>query len=106
MTDPAAENRATCPRRAPGGGGEEKYTLEYDELLLATGSTPFRPPIEGINRPGNFALRGIQDAFEVDDYINEKEKELFFSRKLRVVICGAGFIGVEMAEQLQKRGVQ
>lgn len=72
------------------------YTLRYDELVLATGAAPLRPSIPGNERM--LALRSIEDT----DHIATALAGPPASR--RVVIAGAGFIGLELAENLIARG--
>ena len=78
-------------------GGEE-LRLEYDKLVIATGARPVMPNIPGIDLPGIFALRNPSDADAVLEAVNAGMK--------RAVIVGGGLIGVEMAENLSKRGVR
>ena len=70
------------------------FTDKYDKLLVATGASPIKPPIEGIH------LDGIETLSTYDDGM--RLKEIFATRKdiKNVVIIGAGFIGVEMAEAM------
>jgi NADPH-dependent 2,4-dienoyl-CoA reductase/sulfur reductase-like enzyme/rhodanese-related sulfurtransferase len=76
----------------------ETKTLPYTKLAIATGASPFVPPLEGLPAEGVFTLRSVTDAFAIDDYIN-----LYNVRQ--AVIVGAGYIGLEMAEQLRERGI-
>ena len=78
--------------------GREDF-LQYDKLVLAVGSSPVRPPVSGLELENVWFMRGLDDARTMVDKINEK--------KLRkAVLVGAGYIGVEMAEALVKRGLQ
>lgn len=76
----------------------ELYRQEYDALVLATGSMPIRPPIPGIDLPGVFSLRTIPDSRQMREWIVERKAE-------RAVVVGGGFIGLETAENLAKRGI-
>lgn len=78
--------------------GETKV-LEYSKLAICTGATPFVPPIDGLPAEGVFTLRTVTDAFAIDDYMN-----LYNGR--RAVVVGAGYIGLEMAEQFRERGLE
>ncbi|MBI2302563.1 MAG: FAD-dependent oxidoreductase [Armatimonadetes bacterium] len=78
------------------GGGTR--TLEYSKLGLATGARPLMPPIEGLDAPGVFTLRSVTDAFAIDDFIEQYNVR-------RAVVAGAGFIGLEMVENLRERGM-
>ncbi|WP_269524354.1 FAD-dependent oxidoreductase [Coraliomargarita parva] len=65
--------------------------MAYDKLILSPGASPLKPPLEGIDLPGIHTLRNLQDM----DRIKEAA-----SAAQRVLVIGAGFIGLEMAEQL------
>ena len=51
----------------------EIYTESYDTLVISTGSSPLKPPIEGINSPGIFTLWTVPDTDEIKRFINEKK---------------------------------
>lgn len=71
--------------------------LDYDKLVLATGSEPIKPPIDGITLGNIFTLHGVSDA--------EGIKAALERGKARdVVIVGGGLIGIEMTEALVKKG--
>lgn len=70
----------------------------YDKLILSPGAKPFIPPIEGLKEAQNvYSLRNIPDLDKIMENLTEKTKH--------AVIIGAGFIGLEMAENLQRRGL-
>jgi len=73
-----------------------KTEVDYDKLVFATGSTPFIPPIEGVDQEGVF---NIPKDYEYLKGIMEP-----VSRAKDVVIIGAGFIGVEMSDELRQQG--
>ena len=78
---------------------KQAYTERYDKLLLSPGANAIRPPLEGINSSGIFTLRNVNDTDHIKDYINtEKVKH--------AVVVGAGFIGLEMAENLHHLGIK
>lgn len=77
-------------------GEEEK--LEYDSLILATGASPFIPPIEGWKKKGIQVLRTIQDGKKIDQAISKGVE--------KPVVMGAGLIGLETAVALQERGLK
>ena len=81
-------------RKADGSTYEESY----DKLLLSPGATPVRPPLEGIDLEGIFTLRNVEDTDRIKSYISSKCVK-------RAVVVGAGFIGLEMAENLHHAGV-
>ncbi len=72
-------------------GSEDE--LNYDYLVVATGSRPVRPPIEGIDAEGVVTLTDAEDA--------EKIIEMWEEGAERAVVIGAGFIGLESAEALK-----
>ncbi len=74
-----------------------EYTESYDQLVLSTGAKPRLVPIPGIERA--LVLRDVSDAARI--------KELVDQGKIKsAAIIGAGFIGVELAENLQHRGIK
>lgn len=73
------------------------YEESYDKLILSPGASPLRPPIPGIELPGIYTLRDMQDA----DRLHEVA-----SSAAQAVVVGGGFIGLEMAENLVRRGVR
>lgn len=77
---------------------DETDEQPYDALILSTGASPLVPPIPGIKREGHFTLRNIEDMQRIDAWIKEKGAK-------RAVVAGGGYIGLEMAEQLKRRGL-
>jgi len=77
----------------------ERFKQHYDRLILAPGAAPFVPPIAGTIASNVFTLRNLEDTDAIHDFINASSAK-------RAVIAGAGFIGLEMAEQLHRRGMQ
>ena len=76
----------------------EVYEESYDKLVISTGSSPLRPPIPGIDSPLIRTIWTVPDTDEV--------KRLLGSRDIRrAVVVGGGFIGLEMAENLKRRGL-
>jgi NADH oxidase (H2O2-forming) len=80
--------------------GSER-TLEYDSLILATGAEVFCPPIPGIDTEGVLPLRTIEDAM----LIEKRAENLRSQTSKRVVIIGAGLIGLEIAVALRETGL-
>jgi NADPH-dependent 2,4-dienoyl-CoA reductase/sulfur reductase-like enzyme/rhodanese-related sulfurtransferase len=70
----------------------------YDTLVISPGSAPVSPPLEGIGLAGIFTVKTIPDTREIMDWIHVRK-----ARKAAVI--GGGFIGLEMAENLKKRGL-
>ncbi|WP_029452460.1 CoA-disulfide reductase [Clostridium algidicarnis] len=75
------------------------YEESYDYLVLSPGAKPIRPNIEGINNEKIFTLRNIPDTDSIKAYVDKNETE-------SAVVIGGGYIGVEMAENLSKRGLE
>lgn len=75
-----------------------EYEESYDKLLLSPGANPVKPPLEGINSEGIFTLRNVEDTDHIKAYLTDKHVK-------RAVVVGAGFIGLEMAENLHHAGV-
>jgi NADPH-dependent 2,4-dienoyl-CoA reductase/sulfur reductase-like enzyme len=69
----------------------------WDLLVVATGSEPLRPPIDGIDLPGVYGLSVLQDGIELRRAVDTGPE--------RAVIVGGGYIGLEAAEALVNRGV-
>lgn len=76
---------------------EDTYQESYDKLILAPGAAPLRPPIPGIDLPGIYTLRNLQDMDRIKAKVDEGIR--------RAVVVGAGFIGLELVENLIQRGV-
>ena len=72
------------------------YEEKYDKLILAPGAAPLRPPLPGIDLPGVFTLRNLQDM----DRIKER-----LAGVRAAVVVGAGFIGLELVENFVRRGI-
>lgn len=72
--------------------------LEYDSLVLGTGGKSIKPAIGGLDLPGVFFMRWIEEALAFDAYLKEKKPG-------SAVIVGGGYIGLEMAEALIRRGL-
>ena len=75
----------------------EEYDESYDFLLIATGSSPLKPPIPGIDGPGIFPLWTVPDTDQIKAYIEKKKPK-------HAAVIGGGFIGLEMAENLHAAG--
>ena len=77
-------------------GEEEVYS--YDKLIVATGASAVKPPIEGVDLPGVFPMRAPEDAITMRDYLTQNDVK-------KAVVIGGGFIGLELAENLLDRGI-
>ena len=78
-------------------GAEEAYG--YDKLVLTVGASPAKLPIEGTDLSGVFQMRTPDDAENIRSYVEENQVK-------KAVVIGAGFIGLEVAENLKAKGVQ
>jgi NADPH-dependent 2,4-dienoyl-CoA reductase/sulfur reductase-like enzyme len=74
------------------------YSESYDALVLSPGAEPVKPPLPGIDDERIFTLRSVPDIDAIKEHIDAKRPE-------RAIIVGAGFIGLEMAENLRGRGI-
>ncbi|MFQ3651487.1 MAG: FAD-dependent oxidoreductase, partial [Gemmataceae bacterium] len=74
------------------------YEESYDKLILAPGAAPFRPAIPGVDLPNVFTLRNLADT--------DRIKQAVDRGITHAVLVGAGFIGLELAENLIHRGIK
>jgi len=77
----------------------ETYKESYDTLVLSTGSSPLKPPIEGIDSPNIFTLWTVPDTDDIKGFC-----ELY--KPKRAAVIGGGFIGLEMAENFHNLGME
>jgi NADPH-dependent 2,4-dienoyl-CoA reductase/sulfur reductase-like enzyme/rhodanese-related sulfurtransferase len=73
------------------------YDETYDKVILATGAAPFRPSIPGMELPSVFTLRHLDDADRIKAQIDRGVKQ--------AVLLGGGFISLELAENMVRRGI-
>jgi NADPH-dependent 2,4-dienoyl-CoA reductase/sulfur reductase-like enzyme/peroxiredoxin family protein/rhodanese-related sulfurtransferase/TusA-related sulfurtransferase len=76
----------------------EVYTETYDKLVVSPGAEPVKPPIPGINDEKIFTLRNVKDTDILKEYIDKNSPK-------HAVVVGAGFIGLEMAENFHHKGI-
>lgn len=76
-----------------------EYQESYDKLVLSPGAEPIRPPLPGIHLPGIFTLRNVADTDHIKNFVTQRSSG-------KAVIIGAGFIGLEMAENLHNLGME
>ena len=74
-----------------------EYIESYDKLILSTGASPFVPPIEGREAGNVFTLRNLADTDQIKAATDKSQGKT-------AAVIGAGFIGLEMVEQLARRG--
>lgn len=85
-----------------------EYTESYDKLALCMGAEPVRPPLPGIDHPAVEVLRRIGDMDKIKARVDAAVTDQKAGRRgvVRAVVVGAGYIGLEMAENLHHRGVK
>jgi NADPH-dependent 2,4-dienoyl-CoA reductase/sulfur reductase-like enzyme/rhodanese-related sulfurtransferase len=97
-TEVTAIDRSGCRVQVRELDTGREYAQPYDALVLSTGAVPLRPPIPGMDRPGHFTVRSIPDVDRIIAWIRE-------SPAGHAVVIGGGYIGLEMVEQLKRRGL-
>lgn len=90
-----AARRLTVRTVATGATAEERY----DALVLATGAAAVEPDVPGWDRPGHFFLRTVPDVQAVERWLADRTAKT-------AVVVGGGYIGLEAAEQLVRRGLR
>jgi NADPH-dependent 2,4-dienoyl-CoA reductase/sulfur reductase-like enzyme len=76
-----------------------ELVLPYDDLLIATGAEQLRPPVDGLDTPGVFGVQTLGDGQRILDAMDTRAPR-------RAVVVGGGYIGLEMAEAMQLRGLE
>jgi NADPH-dependent 2,4-dienoyl-CoA reductase/sulfur reductase-like enzyme/peroxiredoxin family protein/TusA-related sulfurtransferase/rhodanese-related sulfurtransferase len=101
--DPAT--KSVTVRRVDDG---TEYTESYDALALTPGAEALRPPIPGIDLPGVHVLRRMGDMDQIKARLDALLAEAAAGTRgpVGAVVIGAGYIGLEMAENLRHRGAQ
>ena len=79
--------------------GTETYEESYDKLVLSPGAAPIRPQLPGMEKNHVFTLRNIPDTYAIHEFVTENKPET-------CAVIGAGFIGLEMAENLAEQGIK
>ena len=77
----------------------EEFEDYYDKLVIATGASPIKPPIAGIDGENVFFLRNVKSADNIIEYIASNSPK-------KAVIIGAGYIGLELLENLENLGIE
>ncbi len=78
--------------------GDAELSLDYDDLLIATGAQPVPPPVDGLDTPGVFGVQTLSDGQRILDALADRSPR-------RAVVVGGGYIGLEMAEAMQLQGL-
>ncbi len=76
----------------------ETYWESFDKLILSPGAEPAKPEIKGIDSEKVFTLRNIPDTYRIKEYIEQNKPR-------SAMVVGGGYIGIEMAENLHKAGL-
>ena len=80
--------------------GEHVFTESYDALILSPGAKPLVPAIKGLEEATNaFSLRNVPDLDQIMAHLEDKKPQ-------KATIIGAGFIGLEVAENLHRKGLE
>jgi len=91
--DPVAQTVTVRDRQAG-----RTFEQRYDALVIATGASPVLPPLPGLELPGVFALRSLEEGLALQRFIAAHQPR-------RAIILGGGYIGVEMAETFRRLGL-
>lgn len=89
----------TCTVTVRALQNEREFVQEYDRLIIATGARPVRPPLPGSHLAGVFALRSLESGLAIQRFVAEVKPQ-------KAVVVGGGYVGVEMAETLQRLGLE
>ncbi len=90
-----AEKNVTARNQVTG----ETAEYSYDKLVIATGASPVKPPLDGMDLEGVFVMRTPEDAITLREKLDTGSVK-------RAVVAGAGFIGLEVAENLASKGIR
>ncbi|MCL1997897.1 MAG: FAD-dependent oxidoreductase [Turicibacter sp.] len=93
VTDIDYDNKVVKAKQEDGTVIEETY----EKLILATGSSPLRPSIKGTEADDVFFVKLFQDSQKINERLNDPDVQ-------NVITVGAGYIGVEIAEAVHRRG--
>lgn len=78
---------------------QEKKTFDYDKLVVSVGASPIKPPIEGCDLQNVFYVRTPEDAIALREAVDSGSVK-------KAVVVGAGYIGLEIAENLKAQGIR
>lgn len=84
------------------GRPEDRFTVHYDRLVLATGSQLFRPPVPGLAEFG-FSVDSLEDAVALDKHLHNLAHQPESDARNTFVVAGGGFTGIEAATELPAR---
>lgn len=95
VTEIHPENKTVTVKNLENG---DIFTERYDKLLLSPGAKPVMPHIDGIDSERVFTLRTVEDTMKIKRYLSSSGAE-------SAVVVGGGFIGIEIAENMRKLGM-
>ena len=98
-TEVTSVNRAAKTVTAKNQATGESAEYSYDKLVIATGASPVKPPLEGMDLDGVYVMRTPEDAIALREKIETGSVK-------RAVVAGAGFIGLEVAENLAAKDIR
>ena len=78
---------------------QEKKIFDYDKLVISVGASPIKPPIEGCDLENVFFVRTPEDAIALREAVDSGNVK-------KAVVVGAGYIGLEIAENLKLQGIR
>ena len=78
---------------------QEETVYDYDKLVIAVGASPVKPPISGCDLQNVFFMRTPEDAIRLREVVDAGDVR-------RAVVVGAGYIGLEIAENLKEQGIR
>lgn len=87
----------TAVERDSGATAAASYRLGFDELVLATGAVPVRPDLPGVDARGVHGVQTLDDGTALLDALRRHPRT--------AVVVGGGYIGIEMAEAMLRRGL-
>lgn len=99
QTEVVSVNRAKKNVTARNQETGETTEYSYDKLVIATGASPVKPPLDGMDLDGVFVMRTPEDAITLREKLDTGSVK-------RAVVAGAGFIGLEVAENLAAKGIR
>jgi NADPH-dependent 2,4-dienoyl-CoA reductase/sulfur reductase-like enzyme len=77
---------------------DREYVRDYDKLVFGTGARPIRPTLPGSDLAGVWCVRSLDSGLALQRYLAERQPQ-------RAVVVGGGYVGLEMAETLRRRGL-
>jgi len=79
-----------------------EHVVDFDELVIATGATPIRPDLPGVDATGVHGIQTVYDGIALREHIEAEH----LTEGHRAVVVGGGYVGLEMAEAMKLRGLE